>query len=150
MLLAGTCKTSATSGTLMPRASSSSARNLPGWMGSRAIAVSSRMIIANLNVERPVNFLRPLETHAPLLVDANAELSFTVAAQGLKAIAGQQPQVASADRRLQNIQTPLRLLLERLKLSDAFPCGKTLRALVTILGRNDRLCQPVHALLWQN
>jgi hypothetical protein len=37
------------------------------------------MVIANLNVARPILLLRPLETYTPLLVDANAELPFAVA-----------------------------------------------------------------------
>jgi hypothetical protein len=62
------------------------------------------MVAANLNAERPNSVVRPLETYPPLLVDTDAELSLPVAAQRFKAIAGQEHQVVSADRSLQNIQ----------------------------------------------
>jgi hypothetical protein len=90
-----------------------------------------------------------LKTHTPLLIDANAELPLAIAAQRLKSIAGQEHQVASADRRLQNIQTPLGLLLERLKLPDSLSRRKTLGAFVAVFGRNNRLHQPDHELLSQ-
>ena len=77
------------------------------------------MVIANLDVKRPVVFLRPLKTDSPLLVDANAELSLPVPAQCFKAIAGQQHQVYPVDGRLRKVQSPLRLLFERLKLFDS-------------------------------
>ncbi len=77
------------------------------------------MVIANLDVEWLVVSLRPLKTYTPLPVDANAELPTSVAAQCLKAIAGQQHQVDSAEGCLQKIQPPLRLFLERLELFDS-------------------------------
>jgi hypothetical protein len=51
--------------------------------------ISSRMVIANLDIERLVLPLRPLKTDTPLPVNANAELPFPVTAQRLKAIAGE-------------------------------------------------------------
>jgi hypothetical protein len=102
------------------------------------------MVVGNLDVESPVTFVRPLEAHPPLLIYPDTELPFPVTAQSLKAIAGQQHQVVPADRSLQNIQTPLRLLLERLKLSDALTGGKTLSAPVAVLGRNIWLPQAGH------
>ena len=93
------------------------------------------MVIANLDVKRTVVLLRPLNAHTPLLIDSNAELAFAIPAQSLKPIAGQEHKVASADRRLQNIQTPLRLLPEGLKHLHSLACGKSLRPLVSILRR---------------
>jgi hypothetical protein len=100
------------------------------------------MVIGNFDVARPVIIVRPLEAHPPLPIDPDAELPVPVAAQRLKSIAGQKHQVASANRRFQNIQPPLGLLLERLKLPYALTGGETLRALIAVLGRNVWLPKP--------
>ena len=50
----------------------------------------SRVVVGNFDVEGPFMIVRPLETHTPLLIDADAELPFAVTTERFKAIAGQK------------------------------------------------------------
>jgi hypothetical protein len=58
------------------------------------------MVIADFDVARPFLLFRPLKTYSPSLVNTNAELPYSVAAQRLKAVTGQEHQVDSIYRRL--------------------------------------------------
>ena len=51
------------------------------------------MVIYNLDVRRPRRSFVPFEANPPLTVDADAELSFAISAQGLEAIAGRCSQI---------------------------------------------------------
>jgi len=73
------------------------------------------MVIGDLDMEGPVNRIRPLEAYPPLLVDANTELPFAISAQRLKTIARQPQQIVPANRRFQNVQAAFGLVLESLK-----------------------------------
>jgi len=63
------------------------------------------MIIDYLHVMRSIRF--PTETDPPLVVDANAVLSFSSAFQGLEAISGWYAQFAQYHGGIQDFQFPL-------------------------------------------
>jgi hypothetical protein len=50
---------------------------------------ASSVIVGDLDVDRPVRALGPLEADPLLVVDADAVLAFAAAAQGLQRVAGQ-------------------------------------------------------------
>jgi hypothetical protein len=57
---------------------------------------ASSVIVGDLDVDRPVRALGPLEADPPLVVDADAVLAFAVTAQGLQRVAGQGREVLQA------------------------------------------------------
>jgi hypothetical protein len=61
-------------------------------MFSRVLA-ALLVIVNNLNLRWTGRVIRPLETNSPRIVDPKAVLSLSVAAQRLKAIAGQYRQI---------------------------------------------------------
>ena len=67
------------------------AKRFTRWMGVRAIRSSSGpfflVVVHNLDIRRSKRSLWPLEAHAPLIVDADAPLAFSITAQRLEAIA---------------------------------------------------------------
>jgi hypothetical protein len=107
------------------------------------------MVVGDFDVERTSPIFRPLEAYPPLLIDAYAELSLPVAAQSFKPIARQSHQVVSAYSSLDNIQSPLCLLLKCLKLSYPLAVGETLCALVAVLGQNVSQSQVFHTQISQ-
>jgi hypothetical protein len=107
------------------------------------------MVVGNLDVEWTVMILRPLKTHTPLSIDSDAELPIPITAQCLKPVAGKHHQIVPGYRRLQNVQTPFRLLLEGLKLLHPLAGRESFSSLVAKLGRNVWRSQDSHALLWQ-
>jgi hypothetical protein len=64
----------------------------------------SSMVVHDLDVGRPGSSTWPLEADPPLLVDPDAVLTFSVAFQGLEAIASDVPQVLQAVCRVQDLQ----------------------------------------------
>src|SRR5438128_2805650 len=87
-------------------------------MGVRAIVLCSRMVIDDLAVFRPIGSWRPLEADAPLLVDPDAVLSFSVASEGLEAVTGELCQVPQTGRRFESPEALLGLTPETLESRD--------------------------------
>jgi len=90
------------------------------------------VVVGDLDVEGPGFRVRQLKTHPPLLVDADAELAFSVPAQRFEAVAREVHQIVLAGRVLEDLQTPLCLLLESLEFPDPFSSRKALRASVSL------------------
>lgn len=72
----------------------------------------------------------PFKADAPLIVYADAVLPLTVAAQGLKTIAGQLYQTLTRNRILQDQKTFFRLFLKSLKRLNTFTLNKSGCALI--------------------
>jgi hypothetical protein len=82
------------------------------------------MVVRDFDVRRACCVLGPLEADAPLHIDADAVLPCPVAFQGLKAIAGEAPQILKASRGVQNFETLVSLSVEPPKLPDKFASRK--------------------------
>lgn len=84
------------------------------------------MVVDDLNVGWTARATRPFETNAPLLVDADAELSGAAALQGFQPVAAQRTQLVQTDCRIEYFEPPIGLAREALKLSDetAFDKGR--------------------------
>src|SRR5712692_8261564 len=93
------------------------------------------MIVSDLDIEWIRVVVGPLEAHPPLLVYANAELSPPLAAERFEVVAWQPHQIGLGYRRLKNVEAPLRLVFERLKLSKPLAGSETFRSAVPVLGR---------------
>ena len=63
------------------------------------------MVIGNFDVKRVG--VNPTETDSPLIVDANAVLTLSIAAQRFEPVAGYGPQVGQRSRRLQLVELAL-------------------------------------------
>jgi len=74
------------------------------------------VIIDNLDVRRARRSIRPLKTDAPLIVDPDAVLPFSIALQRFEPIAGQRRQIMEDVRRLEAIE------LEPSRALDAREC----------------------------
>jgi hypothetical protein len=62
------------------------------------------MIIDDFDIERFLRLVRPLETDAPLTIDANAVLPFSITLNGLEVIAGRRSQVDQASGSIEVIE----------------------------------------------
>jgi hypothetical protein len=82
------------------------------------------MIVHNLNVSGTIS--RPAEADTPLIVDANAPLTATVALQSLETIAGRRPQVRKPNSRVQHIKLSFGHLRKRPPLRRAKTSSKEL------------------------
>src|SRR5208337_5433239 len=82
------------------------------------------MVVHDLDVRRACRVLGPLEANPPLHVDADAVLACPVAFQGLKAVAGETPQILKTHRGVENFETLVGLSVEPLKLPDKFAARK--------------------------
>src|SRR5437870_1958893 len=115
----GTSRSRASALMLTPSGLMNSSRRIsPGGIGSRcflAIAISS-VIVDNLDVVR-VSVL-PAKADAPLVVDANAVLTLSAAAQRLEPIAGRDGQVLKRACSMQVQKLPPCLSLDRAKPGD--------------------------------
>jgi len=96
---------------------------------------SPLMVVGDFDIEWPIAILWPFEADPPLLIDSNAELTFAIAAQRFKTIAGQQHQILSSHRDLEDVQPSFRLFPEGLKLSDVLTRGKPFRSLIPVFRR---------------
>lgn len=135
MRFAGTCRTTASCEAFMPSASSSSARNLPGWIGSRVTVTAFLVIVGNLDVERPFRAGRPFKTDSPLLIDTNAELTEPVASQRLKAIVRKPHKISEIGCSFQNVESSFCLIFEAVKLLNSLTADESLGPFITILLR---------------
>jgi hypothetical protein len=88
------------------------------------------MVIDDFDVKRLGVIVGPLKADAPLIVYADAVLPLTVAAQGLKTIAGQLHQTLTRNRILQDQKTFFRLFLKSLKRLNPLARNKSCRALI--------------------
>src|SRR5438128_6322480 len=68
-----------------PRFSSASAKCSPGWIGLRAMDVTS-MIVDDRHIFRPGRSFRPSKTNAPLVIDPDTIHAGPVALQLLQAV----------------------------------------------------------------
>lgn len=66
------------------------------------------MVVGDLDIEWPWVIVGPFEADAPLLVDADAELTSSVAPQSLEMIAGEPHEIGPARRCVQDVEAPLR------------------------------------------
>ena len=107
----------------------------------------SRVVIGNLNVEWAVPICRPFKADSPLLVDADAELSLAIAAQGFKTIARQPHQIVPVYCSFQQIQSPFGLILECLKFPDPLARGKASGASIAIFGFTLQRFRIAHTLI---
>jgi hypothetical protein len=87
---------------------------------------ASSVIVGDLDVDRPVRALGPLEADPPLVVDADAVLAFAVTAQGLQRVAGQGREVLQARGGFQPVEPFFSLSRETGELLDPLAFGKTL------------------------
>jgi hypothetical protein len=62
------------------------------------------VIIDDLNIDRARRTIRPFETNAPLIVDANAVLPLSAALQCLKAISGKERKILERAPRFKLIE----------------------------------------------
>ncbi len=83
------------------------------------------MVVYDFDVGRACGVLGPLEANPPLHVDADVVLSCPIAFEGLKAVAGEAPQILKTRRGVQNFETLVRLPVETLKLPDKFAARKS-------------------------
>ena len=90
------------------------------------------MVICDFDAEGLGLGLGPFKAYPPLLVDADAELSLTVAAQCFKAIARKQHQIFGRGRAFQYVQASFSLGFERFELANPLTRGKALRAFIPI------------------
>jgi len=70
------------------------------------------MVIDNLHVRRTGRTVSPVETHPPLIIDADAVLSFSVSLQDLKTVAGQHGKIPQSNSRFQAVQLQTRGTLD--------------------------------------
>jgi len=85
------------------------------------------MIVHNLNIMGSALF--PSKTDAPLLVDPDAELAFTITAQGLQMIGWRHSQIIQRNSVIQIQQTAARLTLDGPEFRDCPVVKKRLRLL---------------------
>ena len=86
------------------------------------------MIIDDLDIDRPGGSVRPFETYAPLVVDANAVLPLAVALQALEAISGKNREVLQRGCGLKLIELQLGLPRKTRERLDVLPVGEVARA----------------------
>jgi hypothetical protein len=91
------------------------------------------MVINNLDIDRAGRATWPLKTDPPLVVDADAVLALAFAPQGFQPIAGQSEEILQARRRLQSLQSYLRLTCETGKFLDVLAITKTLGFAVPVV-----------------
>src|SRR5258706_15158577 len=90
----------------------------------------SSVIIDNLDIDRPRRTVGPFETYAPLVIDANAELSFPVTLQTLEVISRQCREVLQRSCGVELIQFHLGLPRESREGPHILSAGEVTRALV--------------------
>ena len=95
------------------------------------------MIVHYLDILRTIGAVWPFKTDAPLIVDPNAVLPFTVAFQTLKTIAREPSQICQTHRRFQDPEAFFGLTAEVLKPCYRFTVGKELSSLITIASNHD-------------
>src|SRR5512134_3748560 len=98
-------------------------------MGSRVMTRPS-VVIHDLDLRRARRAFRPLETHPPLVVDANAPLALAIALQGFQPVSCEAGQVAGAGRRFQAADAHQRLLTDAVEPPDELTEPKLLGVLV--------------------
>src|SRR5215470_17989558 len=103
MRLVGTLSWRARAAALILSAFSSSAKCSPGWIAINVIGYSPLVIINDLDVGRARRLLRPLKANPPLIVDADAVLTFAISSQRFKTVARQGGQILQRDGRLQTV-----------------------------------------------
>src|SRR5208282_334068 len=90
------------------------------------------MIFHNLNTAGPGRVIGPLETNAPLRVDANAVLAFPVASQRLEPVPRQCRKVPKCCSRFQTVQLQACRALNPGECLDVFALSEISGALVPI------------------
>jgi hypothetical protein len=89
-------------------------------------------MVYDFNIARPGLAIRPLETNAPLLVDANGILSSAISFERFEPVSWQSAQRIEGQRRVQDRQPPGGLIFKAPKRSDELTLRKLLRLLVSI------------------
>jgi hypothetical protein len=103
------------------------------------------VIIDDLDVGRPRRGGWPLEADAPLIVDPNAVLSFSVSLQPLETVPG-KVQIGNLGRRVQLIQLHLRLSSNAVERLYPPSFRKVARPLVSIAGDHPWYCDETYAI----
>jgi len=83
------------------------------------------MIVRNLYIRRAVLISWPLEANPILLIDADAVLSLSIAAEGFEPVASQSDEVLDGFRGGQDFKAFFGLLLDSLKRRDEFAFRET-------------------------
>jgi hypothetical protein len=83
------------------------------------------MVVRNLNVDWARRTCRPLEANPPLVIDADAVLTGTVAFESFQSISADCGEIFEAGRGIETIEPSLGLSGETGKLLDVFAGGET-------------------------
>jgi hypothetical protein len=94
--------------------------------------VCSSVIIDNLDVRRARRSIRPLKTHAPLIVDSDAVLPFSITLQRLEPIAGQRRQIMEDVRGFKAIELEPGRSLDARECFYAFAGREVSRSLIAV------------------
>jgi hypothetical protein len=90
------------------------------------------MVINNLHIRRTGRTLSPLEADPPLIINADAVLSFSVSPQRLKTVAGQDGKIPQSDRSLQTVKLEPRWAFKSREGFDPFTLREIASPLIAI------------------
>lgn len=120
MRLPGTPISSASCRALRPRGSKNSSRSTsPGCVRTRGILLASSMVINDLNIFG--TGLAPAEANSPLVVNPDAPLAFSFAAQPFKTVSWRQTENFDPYRSIQHIQFSDGDILNAAPISVTYP-----------------------------
>jgi len=90
------------------------------------------VVIGYLDVSRAIFIFRPFEADSVLFVDADAELSRSIAAQSFESVTWQGSQILKSGRRVQYLKSFVGLSSEPLESFNELAFGKITRPLIWI------------------
>jgi hypothetical protein len=100
------------------------------------------MIIDNLDIDRSGRAFRPFKANPPLVIDANAVLTLTVALQPFRPVTGQRSEVFQARCSVQPVRPIFSLPGKTGELPNDVAIGKTLGTLIPVA--DDHRSQSTH------